>query len=1711
MLSLPRTTAILLLVAICFSRGAESRRGWKHVFLRKDPQDVANIGEVPEATKIHRDLFHTLAPHQKAGMSLPYVILAPTIARPDSVYQLVVGILRGKAPVEVRASLATVNTGVEVAQARVVIEPGNLAPLKMKIPVDISSLSRGSSFSRESHRNEWTSAETEAPAWSESSSTSSYLKEDTGPGLTLRVEGREGSSTVFKNTSFVSVSPRFITVLVEMSRPMYDGGQTVEFRVILLKLDRTPYHGPVDVYVMDPHGYVIRRWVSVYPTIGVIELSMGSVVIPKRGWYRVRVVTAGQVDEHPFFLTKYFVTKFETHIDLPYFVLSSEESVRGSFNALFLTYKPVPGNATITYNLKEKDDKKFREVASQVVPYAEGPYEFQLPFETLRKSAKDSDLGDAEVKVRVAFFHPFQIHTIKAFATTRIINPDVKLEFLGASPIVFKPGMSLKSAVSVRYRDLEPLEEERLGASSLTITPSVTLKSGSVKDLTKVVVRPRKEVKHWRDLLKEGVLSANATQEVTAHLMESFVHHNAFDRYRSLGILEFNIDIPKDAVSLLLSATYEDPTGSASEVAKGIPVYSPGGRYLHLTSSTDRVRVGEFSVFHVRANFHMTKFQYMVMSKGILVYTATEEVTWAGIEGITTVSVAVAREMSPLFTLVVAHVTADGEFIADTIHVSVDVENDVKADALLNQDKDHSKRTVELGIWAAAGSFLGVNCARVSNYRLQAPNRVFHSRLMKAALSMEPNLRSVPVVRHRSRGGHWPERLTTLSSENGATWALPALHNSGLTVASNTQSAHPLGTGKCDGTAGFLECGDGSCYRQLEVCDGYKHCLNGFDEINCLVVHREAEDLDSSGPVFRSPEILDEESRLLHRNFLRDTFDRAEGGWCYTTKYIGHRGYEMLKLKVPNTPAKWVLSSYVIHPEYGLSVLPDLNHDSTPPLLMRLECTSFCRRGEQVSVRVHLQNPTRFAQMVMLILEGNPDYMFVNVDEGAQVQHYNPRLTPGEHHHLITIKAGEHKEVMLPLAIVKQSGMVTITVHTLAQVGMNTQQVRVEVVPEGALVRKHTSVLLDLKNRATVYEFLDLPVDESPEISRSLLRRYVYGSPRARVAISGDVFGPIPKDLVLTGIRSFNGLDLKSNDGYAFDFGSTLWALHYLRLTNQLNISEAQVAFDHLNVQMATLLLRRDGGGFKMWGAARKSVWMTSWILSLLLSAQLEEWENLIFVDPKIIREGVAFLVENQRRDGSFAELALNATHDYKMSFKGQISREEGHGVGEGEEPTLVALTALVTTVLHEALGGSIEGSLHRRAVNARLRATHFLERQVDALWDPYDLAITTYALHVVGSPEKEVAVKKLESYAKVTGSMTHWSRAAIASNQRLRENSQRTFLLPKEPQEWDSYAVEATSYALLVFLKREGVTAKTESIMEWLVSVRNWDHAYSSTIDTVMAYRAVSEYSYRARLRSITNVRVQLEATSTPGSRKHLFISNHSLTAMNSVPIARPWGHVYLMAEGSGQAIAQLETSWGVDLAQYLLKPPRTYFSLMVKEDYLSPRNKTHIRVSVCTRWLATDISPDSHAALLEVDNPSGYFFEIQMANDHASLVRRTKLPQLMNAKSTPKKMFYQFHHIPGDKKVCFDYITERRFPVANHTAVRSATIFEQFAPEHFQTTVINATPLAVLDICEVCGSYQCPYCPSYSSAPAERTSWIHVSIPIFGTTLLVKLSLFP
>ena len=158
----------------------------------------------------------------------------------------------------------------------------------------------------------------------------------------------------------------------------------------------------------------------------------------------------------------------------------------------------------------------------------------------------------------------------------------------------------------------------------------------------------------------------------------------------------------------------------------------------------------------------------------------------------------------------------------------------------------------------------------------------------------------------------------------------------------------------------------------------------------------------------------------------------------------------------------------------------------------------------------------------------------------------------------------------------------------------------------------------------------------------------------------------------------------------------------------------------------------------------------------------------------------------------------------------------------------------------------------------------------------------------------------------------------------------------------------------------------------------------------------------------------------------------------------------------------------------------------------------------------------------MLVIDIPSGYKMEQPTADQ---IVKSGQVPEMRDADVLKSgKTIWYFDHIPNVTR-CFQHTVRifldiffghfadiarlflkkllqvrRYFPIANLTRTRQAVILEPLRPERFFVRTFNATSLYILSICEVCGSYQCPYCPHYSGS-----NWAHISsILVVFITLL-------
>ena len=83
----------------------------------------------------------------------------------------------------------------------------------------------------------------------------------------------------------------------------------------------------------------------------------------------------------------------------------------------------------------------------------------------------------------------------------------------------------------------------------------------------------------------------------------------------------------------------------------------------------------------------------------------------------------------------------------------------------------------------------------------------------------------------------------------------------------------------------------------------------------------------------------------------------------------------------------------------------------------------------------------------------------------------------------------------------------------------------------------------------------------------------------------------------------------------------------------------------------------------------------------------------------------------------------------------------------------------------------NLDGKVKQRATQAKYEATKFLERELgrDTITDPFELAITTYALTVVKSDENEVAFNKLDQIKRKQGKREKSTKRWVQKNEPTR------------------------------------------------------------------------------------------------------------------------------------------------------------------------------------------------------------------------------------------------------------------------------------------------------------------------------------------------------
>ncbi|XP_076358221.1 CD109 antigen-like isoform X2 [Tachypleus tridentatus] len=1289
----------------------------------------------------------------------------------------------------------------------------------------------------------------------------------------------------------------------------------------------------------------------------------------------------------------------------------------------------VHGNLTVTTTVMEHsvNDVKSQPHSPElqhVLDVFEGFATFQFKMQELDQLV--SKIGGSKVRVTACVGEPFLDRVACGFAESVIFNSSIKLQFLGSSPQVFKPSMPFKAYLAVSYHDGSPLPPWRLSTQQLNIKPILTLINGTSEVL---------DIKH--ELL-------------------SPVHPGVWELELDLKAEVGGKTLLNNVKTLSLEAYYEDETGERAAADLLVySSYSPTERHLQVSTSTKHPKVREFVIFHVRSDYFVENFSYVVISKGILLLAGKEKMT----SSIKTFAVAITPEMTPTATIVIYDIAREGVVIADSLTFPVDGFS--RNDFTVNLKKTGTdEETVEVTVSGLPGTYVGVSGIDKTLLNMHSSNELNHDDMLYKMATFDGSANGTFMHVIRSREGEPNEILHFPSSTYGIDAKRTFQYANLIVFTDANVTSQP---DRCNSKKGYASCLDGMCYLAKKQCDGQLDCKDGSDESGC--------------PVRSNLNLT--HFKLHRRSRLWQIYENSR---LWKDINIGSQGYQTFRFPSSNIPTNWIITAFGMNSNMGFGILtPLLEFSNVKSFFTNVEMPEVCKEGEQIGIKVTVCNYKSVETEVFVSIAKSQDYDFVTLEtNGSQMEHH------------VTITPGQCEVTYLPIAP-RRLGELNVTVMANTQDFKEMIIRRLKVEPDGIAQHHHTSLLLDLSHGSYFIKYLDTNLSKPQFLSGQKEQPYVHGSNKVKLTVSGGVVGLAFSTMPLNSTTLLR----KPCDGgeqNMFNFAANLYALLYFRRTNHKILELEREALHYLNLGYQNQLrYQNEDGSFRMFRWDNKpSVWLTAFCVQVFHKAVLEDWKNFLFIDPTVISKGIKWLLNYQSPDGAFYELSL---FPYDRKMNSTMER-----IGDIVRHRNLSLTAHVLITLFEVK--DLSGELRARALASRTAAQRYLEKTIHTLKgyeDPFELAIVAHALTLSLSNRGDEVFNLLDWKLKESSGMRYWASEPVPSPQTSIVNN-RPYLLPKLSHKYEACNIETTAYGLLVHVARQAVIQK--EIVKWLVFQRSHDGGWASTQDTLLAIQALTEYSVHSGQGDVTDITLTVESSSTPGFVRQLHIGDDSLSKFQSIQIPNGWGAVIVKVQGFGRAIVQLSSQYNVDSPKLLTSPPVNAFSLLVRGHFFG-RNSSHITFQTCQRWTNQAESQASGLTVLEMDIPTGYEV-LQCELD--SYVQSGQVKNLRQANYRTRRVFFYFDYLNAYES-CVTFTVHRLYPVANLTRYLEVKVYDYYAPERYNQTIFDTSNLHSLDICQVCGSYQCPCDQSYSSSAIIQRNHVALGfVPVYFVCIVLS-----
>uniref|UniRef100_A0A182NVA1 TEP1-F n=1 Tax=Anopheles dirus TaxID=7168 RepID=A0A182NVA1_9DIPT len=148
-----------------------------------------------------------------------------------------------------------------------------------------------------------------------------------------------------------------LSALIQLSKPVFKPGDTVQFRAIVLNRELRPPAEAKSAHIIirDPLGNVIRRWASATLRTGVFEGDVDIATIPLTGMYTISVwVGEEEIGSKAFEVKEYALALFDVQLQPKRVPLVKHQALSLSLTAKYYVGKPVKGTATLELYLEDE-------------------------------------------------------------------------------------------------------------------------------------------------------------------------------------------------------------------------------------------------------------------------------------------------------------------------------------------------------------------------------------------------------------------------------------------------------------------------------------------------------------------------------------------------------------------------------------------------------------------------------------------------------------------------------------------------------------------------------------------------------------------------------------------------------------------------------------------------------------------------------------------------------------------------------------------------------------------------------------------------------------------------------------------------------------------------------------------------------------------------------------------------------------------------------------------------------------------------------------------------------------------------------------------------------------------------------------------------------------------------------------------------------------